>query len=306
MLFRKEIRKNFRINFCTKKKRTLKCTQVCTRTMRKEFGSPKRKNDTPLTTNRKFGRASLNASLTVEAALVLPVFLYMTAGVISLTGLMGRAGALEGSIQDTAKQMAVYAYAVKNNSGKKGSLQGGISAAYAYSRLRKHGKSLKSFHLGYSSFLDNSERIDLVAAYRVSRGVPVFSFGNPQILQRGCVRAWTGRDFREAAGSGGKKGKGQVYVTENREVYHKSLNCTHLRLSIRQIQADLASGLRNRYGAKYYACSCCKSGTGQTVYITDTGNRYHASLSCSGLKRTIRCVPASEAEDLPPCSKCGG
>lgn len=299
MLFREKSRKSKTV--ILKKMQTDICTTG------KELGSPK-ETRIPLTRSRKFetGRASLNASLTVEAALVLPVFLYMAIVLIQVVVLMGQAGALEGRIADTAKQMAVSAYAVRNNSSGRG-LQGGISAAYARSRLSEYVKKQKNFHLGYSSFLKDEDEIDLVAAYRTGSGVPLFSFGNPEIIQRGCVRAWTGRDFRDEMGKGGKgTEKEQVYVTDNREVYHKSLKCTHLRLSIRQIPMSAASGLRNRYGEKYYACSCCRSGTGSVVYITDMGNRYHASLSCSGLKRTIHRVPASEAGDLPPCSKCGG
>ena len=95
-------------------------------------------------------------------------------------------------------------------------------------------------------------------------------------------------------------------MTAHGTVYHKSLKCTHLRLSVEQTTVTQAEARRNRYGAKYYACSCCKSGVGAAVYITDTGNRYHARLSCSGLKRTIREIPLSEAWKRKACSKCGG
>lgn len=262
----------------------------------------------PSLKNQSFGRTSLNASLTVESVLVLPVFLYLMAGILMFLNLMGNVGALINGIQDTAKQMAVYSYEVKNPSENAGRLAGGISAAYARIQIQKQADGLKGFHLGYSSFLDEDEKIDLVAAFRVNTEVPLFSFGNTQILQRGCVRAWTGRDFREEeAGCSQKENKkNQVYVAENGVVYHRELQCTHLRLSVRQISAEAAVYLRNRYGAKYYACSCCRKGTGAVVYITDTGNRYHASKSCSGLKRTVHSVDITDVDNLPPCSKCGG
>jgi len=42
-------------------------------------------------------------------------------------------------------------------------------------------------------------------------------------------------------------------------------------------------------------------------YITLTGNRYHQSLECSGLKRTIKTMPRSEAErHYKMCQRCGG
>ena len=53
--------------------------------------------------------------------------------------------------------------------------------------------------------------------------------------------------------------------------YHKSLKCTLLRLSVEQTTVTQAEARRNRYGAKYYACSCCISGVGVGDYITDTG-----------------------------------
>ncbi len=251
-------------------------------------------------------RASLSASLTVEASLVLPVFFYLMIGVLGFVQFMGQAGSMEQALYKTAKEMAVYAYASENGDGKNSGLNGEISVAYAYAALQKEAKGLKGFHLGYSSFMEQEE-IDLVASYRIGSKVPFFTFGNPQILQRACVRAWTGGDFRkEREIWKDQKKEGTVYITEYGSVYHKSRQCTHLKLSIQQTSVKQAAQKRNRYGEKYYACSCCKAGTGPVVYITDMGNRYHANLSCGGLKRTIKETSISEAGHLRPCSKCGG
>ena len=103
---------------------------------------------------------------------MLPIFLYLMLGVLFFVQFMETAGATEQKIHDRAKQMAVYAYDSRQITDQ-------------------------DFHLGYSTFSRKEDEIDLVSAYRISSQMPVFSFGKPQIIQRGFVRAWTGRDFRK-------------------------------------------------------------------------------------------------------------
>ena len=96
-----------------------------------------------------------------------------------------------------------------------------------------------------------------------------------------------------------------VYVTATGTVYHRDRNCTHIKLSIQEVGKDSVEKLRNRGGAKYYPCSCYKSHPSSSVYITRDGTRYHSSVSCSSLKRTVKKVTLSDAGQLKPCSKCG-
>ena len=58
-----------------------------------------------------------------------------------------------------------------------------------------------------------------------------------------------------------------VYVTDNREAYHMTRNCTHLRLSIS------ITSMENAQEHGYTACSFCGKGNSERVYITNEGNR---------------------------------
>ena len=94
-------------------------------------------------------------------------------------------------------------------------------------------------------------------------------------------------------------------VTENGEVYHTFSDCTHIDLSISAVGISAVGNLRNENGGRYSACEKCPDENGtDTVYITQYGDRYHSSLSCSGLKRSVRLVEISKAEGLSECERC--
>ena len=67
---------------------------------------------------------------------------------------------------------------------------------------------------------------------------------------------------------------------------------------------DEVSSLRNASGGKYSPCEKCGGDGSVIVYVTNEGDRYHNTIECSGLKRSVRCVPLSEAGGRSPCSRC--
>lgn len=88
-------------------------------------------------------------------------------------------------------------------------------------------------------------------------------------------------------------------------VYHRDYHCNYLELSIRTVNAGTVDDLRNNDQEKYHPCDKCVHGSAASqVYLTDYGNRYHNSLSCSGLKRTVYAIPVSEAVGKGACTKC--
>lgn len=277
------------------------------------------------TKNRK--RISSSAlhkgSITVEAACILPVFIWGVVFVLYFIKLSSVLASMQCAIQETGKDMAVYAYIYEKGIDQADISAGGIadlaaagiSAVYAKSRIVEKINNegiddsifdggVDSVSLLRSGFLKEDGMIDIVAEGKVKLPVPFFSLGNFRTIIRGRVRAWTGRDGNRGNQESGKA-EDMVYVTVNGEVYHKDAGCSHINLSIQSVYKSELEELRNDGGGKYHACEKCGSKAGKLVYITDSGDRYHSSLDCGGLKRSVLLVPASQIEGWHACSRCG-
>ncbi len=269
--------------------------------------------------NRSFrsanGKASFftpsKASLTVEAAVALPVFLICVIAVMHFLNVYHCAVRLESAIAQTAEEMATAAYTTEYY--EKDSLLGVVlSSAYAAGMVNARAgdtSAIKNGNFLLSSFLEREDLVDIVMTWQVKSPVGMVKMPWSVFALRGAVRGWTGR-----SGSGGESGETldddhdhtTVYVAENGVVYHTDRNCTHIHLSIMPTTLEQAKTLRNVYREKYKPCEKCGKHASGTVYITTDGDRYHSSLECSGLKRTVHTMHLDEVGDLRPCSKCGG
>lgn len=121
------------------------------------------------------------------------------------------------------------------------------------------------------------------------------------------ARPFTGRHY-DKDGGGSAEDNRIVFVTKTGEVYHTSNICTHISLSIREVQFSEVSKLRNKNGAKYYPCEYCVQGKLEgSVFITEEGNRIHKNKNCTGLKRTVIEMKKIDAESrgYRPCERCG-
>ena len=225
---------------------------------------------------------SLSGSITVETALVLPLFLFAMLSVMYLTDAVRISSENTAALSEKAYTMAKYAYI------------GDAAAGNA----------------GLSDTVDmitgKDDIIDLVKRYRFDVPFDLLDTYDPYIVDRVRVRAFTGYDNQSHSKDESGHPEEMVYVTEHGSVYHRSLGCSHLKLNIRPVDFGSVSSERANDGSKYYPCEYCMSyGTHPaTVYVTDDGNRYHSSLSCPGLRRSIREVPLSQVS-LPPCKECG-
>lgn len=262
------------------------------------------------------------ASMTVEAALVVPFFLFFIMNILFAFDMLRLHGNIMGALHQTGNKMAFSGYAYKNGLGDSELFQGEIgsfllSEGYAKKKVidilgedyLNHtclSSGSAGLHFAQSSIMEEGDRIELIASYKVKPFIRVMGFPDIPMENRYYGRAWTGYDVENGYG-GGTGEDPVVYVAENGTVYHVARNCAYLNPSIEAVSSAAAGNLRNESGEKYYACDSCKgSGYQAVVYVTSYGNKIHSSLGCSGLKRTIYTVHLSETGGKGKCSKCGG
>lgn len=256
-------------------------------------------------------------SMTVEAALIMPIFIFAIMNMLSIADIIRVHSNIQAAMTETVKEMAVYGYAYdKFTDGEEHNLIGSI--------LGKEIAKAKVKNIAGREYLDHSvikdgsdglwficsdimyqdDMIDLVVRYRVRPLFQIAAWNDIFMINRCRMHAWTGYDTTPKTHPGEEKEQ-MVYVTEYGEVYHTTRACTHLKLSISATSKADIDSQRNEYGEKFSKCDKCgRNGSSDVVYITNMGNKYHTTLSCSGLKRTIKEVPISKA-GVPPCQKCG-
>ncbi len=251
---------------------------------------------------RTSASACKKGSITVEAALSLPVFFLAVVSLMYLLELMAVRTSVRAGLQAAGKQAAqdTCAAAVLIPSQLEKDIVHAVGAERLERSIVVGGSAGIHCESSYMSPVTGIGRI--TAVYQVKLPVPMFGVPPISCTETMRIKAWTGYE-KEGFGNSDDE---TVYITETGVVYHKDYQCTYLKLSIRAVQTSQVETLRNTSGGKYYPCEHCSRGVSGAVYITDNGDRYHSSLSCSGLKRTVYAVPLSEAVGKGMCSRCGG
>jgi len=240
-------------------------------------------------------------SYTLEAAVILPLMAAFFAAILFFFRVLQVQTQVQEALNYAGRKVACEASTISSEMALRAS-------AEAYFRKELHQYELpenyvkggtRGITLLRSDFSESY--IDLQADYYIRLPISFFTVKGISISQSSKNHKWIGdrEDVQD---------EDYVYVTETGTVYHRNRKCSYLDLSIQSANYADLEGLRNKNGHKYYACSECvaKNSRLNLVYITDYGTSYHASLSCSGLKRTIYLIPFSEAGGRSPCSKCGG
>lgn len=254
------------------------------------------------------GYTCKRGSVTVEAAIVLPLLACLFAFLLYYFQIMQVQLYVQDALEHTGRKLAVYASVMESVEEDAVDTEYQILARTLFLAELQEKKKINHFvaggmagiRLGGSEYTANT--ISLKAVYTMRFPVRLLGKQSFVVTQQTKYRKWTGwNGLRED-----KEGELWVYVTEYGTVYHQTSDCTYLRLSIQSVNEAEIGSYRNESGGRYRLCSLCADTVNpfQKVYVTNYGDNYHRSLTCGGIKRTIEMRKLSEVEGLGACSKC--
>ncbi len=272
------------------------------------------------------GAPGRRGSLTIEASLGLTLFLLLMTALCQIFLVMQLQIKVQRALEQLNNEAAQYSYVSsqltlwESESRLLSELED-----YLLTELGKEALRLRFIAIAGEEYLDQSvlsggaegisfeeshvmeeeNRLHLVVSYQIRLPVAGLGAGIFDVRQQSYRYAWLG-DVRPEKEAPPADEEQTVYVTKNSQVYHVSLSCTHLKLSVRQVPLAGVGSLRNDNGAKYYACEHCRpDGSESSVYITGDGTRYHGSRDCGSISRNVTAIPISQAGERRPCSRCG-
>ena len=276
---------------------------------------------------RKKYTHSLPGSVTLEAALVLPLFLYFFLNLFTLFDILRVQSLVEAALHQAGREIGQHAFTLHYAEEVIARADGAavtdgaglslVSAAYAKQRVRDYleetGANLQCVKGGLDGFsmlrsdpLSQDGVLDLVISYEVQPLVRILPFSSFSMEARYFGHVWTGYRIPGTAQEEQEEEEEEtVYITRTGTVYHTRADCTYLRPKVRAVGETVPEGLRNASGGKYYPCESCGMGASSTCYVTDYGTRFHTSASCNKIERDVRAVKRSEVRGRACCSKCG-
>lgn len=242
----------------------------------------------------------MQGSVTVEAVICIPLFLYAAICLIWMLQLRAIQIRVRCALHEAGTQLAFELTEVPFL--LPSDLENKITDIIGQEVLEKSMIS-GGIQCNESFMWPSTGIMELKAKYKVKLPVPFFRIPKLEYEESMRIKAWTGY-VKNGIGNGGNI-ETIVYVTETGIVYHKDYHCSYLEPSLRQVSKEAMDSLRNVSGGKYYPCVVCARKESNHYYITDYGEKYHTSLSCVGIKRKIYAVPLSEVKGKGVCSKCG-
>lgn len=263
------------------------------------------------------GRAShaaIMGSLTVEASLVLPLFVMAIMVLLFFIQAIQMQIQIQKALFNQTVKTAGYAYYLSQTEIPteaeqyleaefiKLNIVNELGAEFFKNGYIANGKNGLVLNL---SNISDEGIIDIALQYKMQVPFDIFGVGKLNFVARARCRTWDG-NYSDITGYKGNV----VYVTPNGEVYHVSDKCTYIVKSVSSCNYHSIDEKRNLSGGIYYPCNvCAESKTPiamQLVYFTNYGTRYHLEVLCSNLKTNVFAMNEETAKKkYRACSKCG-
>lgn len=261
---------------------------------------------------------SWGGSLSLEAAMCLPLFLFFSICFMMPMVMMDRQRQIQGVIEGVGEEISCLAYAEYWNNASEGqmadvrrdpfaTLEKSYVTARILSQIDPNWIQQVSFQ---GTEIGANDMVHIEMSYKMKLPFPVFGLKNISVKQVCSRRMWIGSEGGRCGGRQGDEGSQNeeiVYIGKNSARYHRQRTCHYLYNDLETVEADSVKEMRNWMGGRYSPCKRCGSGSsGKTVYVMPCGNSYHTRKDCSAIIAYVQAVPLSEAEHLGSCSYCGG
>ena len=225
-------------------------------------------------------------------------------------------GNLEVALWDAGRQVGIYGGILNaGDAGEKednGDRLGTVAVSYTYvknqicNQLGEEYLEQSPLEQGADSlqFLESSTKNDIceiVVTYGISPLTEVLGFRKFRMANRYYGHLWNGYAI-----PGTENDEEYVYVTEDSEVYHRSRECTHLRLSVRRVEAaEIPKG--------YHPCEKCmvqkKMPLPRKRMATIFARRVNVITeggTAPGLREPYIAIARKDVDGYRECSRCGG
>lgn len=262
----------------------------------------------------------LPASLTVEAALCLPCFLFFCLVLMQPMQWLDRQRKVQTETEHFCETLSQYLYLTTEHEGEwedspdedtedmLGLLSDTAARLWLKKKVEKH---IEGAVVSISEVPDEKGNISFEIFY--FEKIPFFRVlpGGIRMKAAAKRRAWLGLDGKLSEKENGSHEDREedveiVYVGAGMGRYHWYRDCHYISNQYQAVSLDEAGRRMNAFGKRYTACSRC-AGTapgGGEVFITPGGEHYHYSQNCSSMISYVRSVPLKEVEHLGACSYC--
>lgn len=267
--------------------------------------------DTPPAGRVHLCTSSLPASMTVEAALVLPLILFFFLALLQPVIWLDRQRKVQTAMERIGEEISQYGILAESAETGDRELPAFCTETAASLWVRgRAGQYADHAAVKKARIYGENGEVEFIVEYQ--KEIPFFSTVLGKSVETVAVkrRSWIGIP-------GKLKGDGSyqnpmtdeqtemVYVGAGMGRYHLFRDCHYI--SNEYLTATRSEAESGRIpGGKRSPCAICgKKGDGSDpVYITAAGEHFHYDKNCRSMMSYVREIPKSEAEHLGACSYC--